>query len=726
MHGLLPPGTGAAVASTSTVASPQTPPVQGLAPALLVSPAHAVASDVLSGMTEDEQLAQALAMSLQEEQARPRAPPSTTRDTAALDEDALLAQALEASLKVQEEQRQEQNRLAEFQPNVTVDDWQHPHMSAASTHMAASSSSGPSSVASSSLPDSRLQTPEFRPQPAPPLEYARGSSVLTTTTVSCTSSPSDYLLFDAEGVDNATLNRILALSAEEAAGDARVGRTTGGSMPYRADEEQEDSVYQQALFASMVQPPQDARDAAEVAAFVREMEMAFKASLEWASASISETANLAELEKVQAQLMDEDMNKYLEEAKEETNPHKRRAMMGHVHHFTATELSRRNKQKKEWNKLAWTVKDEEKTVKVPKTKREHAHLFGGTEGQYLEHLRVTEKIVVRFAEDSSTIHVRLPRVLFGEAMSEEVQQNRLAWGTGLAKSFLSDPDGCRAERKNPDYPVHVLIDWSNIFVSANNADGTEVDARRFAALIEQDQNAITRFMATSRHYKLIPGAEVFKSLGYTTQVESTGKEAVVDAHVQVRLMYLANMTHQDNSKHTIRLATGDGNKHDKDGKVDERMLSFPDMVEIALRNGYKVEVWSWRASCSRKYCKMWYHHKPQLSIKYLDDFRDYLCPAAPLEQSAFPSLPGGNGGNGRQGNGHGSRGGTPCSNASSWATASPQRAPGQSAVHDRGGGRGGGQGRGHGRGRGEDVGNGRGRWSQQNGRGGRGGRRGRR
>ena len=66
------------------------------------------------------------------------------------------------------------------------------------------------------------------------------------------------------------------------------------------------------------------------------------------------------------------------------------------------------------------------------------------------------------------------------------------------------------------------------------------------------------------------------------------------------------------AKRTIAILTGDGN--DNKGRT-----SFPGVVEAALRKGFSVEVWSWRAQCSKVYSKFQANYPRYFSLKYLDE-----------------------------------------------------------------------------------------------------------
>lgn len=284
--------------------------------------------------------------------------------------------------------------------------------------------------------------------------------------------------------------------------------------------------------------------------------------------------------------------------------------------------------------LAWKVKNVEEVLEVRPEQRGNLRVLVGTEGQFLQHIRASWGLDVRILDEDTEIRIRFAassqgRALFGgEEGSEEEQENQLMGFKADLSHILKDPQRLIEERLSRY--VHVLIDWSNIVFSAGSGSTPDlshgVDAKRFAALLEQDENVMTKFMATSTHPLLDPGTAMFRQLGYVTRVEARGKEGFVDGSLQLKLMEVATKEFRHKAQHIIRLATGDGNMHDEHGQKDHERACFPKMVEDALRNGYKVELWTWRRSCSHKYFEMLQYYHPRFMIQFCDNFRDFILP----------------------------------------------------------------------------------------------------
>jgi len=382
---------------------------------------------------------------------------------------------------------------------------------------------------------------------------------------------------------------------------------------------------------------------------------AMRASLSLARQQALEESDRNRLE---AQMMDAERGKFHAMAAAEEDAGLREAKMMSLNHAGMVEKERRRTTKTA-KRQAWNVKDVVEVLQVRKEDRRSLEVLRGTEGQALQHMRADVGLDVRVSEDEGEISIRFSasgqgRALFSLVeLSEEEQLNQLRGTKETFKRILENTQALRDERQSRS--VHVLIDWSNIVfgVGSRAASTTgSVNAKRLAALLEQDERVLTQFMATSTHPALDPGTAVFHRLGYMTHVEPRGKEAFVDGSLQINLMHVANKHYRDIARHTIRLATGDGNMHDEHGKEDQRKLSFPIIVEHALAQGYRVELWTWLQSCSNKYQEMLKHYAPQFSIKYLDNFREYILPSAALDQAEFPPVmkegkEGGGGGSGR-------------------------------------------------------------------------------
>ena len=99
-------------------------------------------------------------------------------------------------------------------------------------------------------------------------------------------------------------------------------------------------------------------------------------------------------------------------------------------------------------------------------------------------------------------------------------------------------------------------------------------------------------------------------------------------HSQMLALVLENQSKQKYVQQHLILVTGDGN-------ANEGRTSFPDVVSTALRNGWTVDLWAWRASISRKFKEIQENNPSRMKINYLDQYRSEITfreKSQPLKQ----------------------------------------------------------------------------------------------
>ena len=96
-------------------------------------------------------------------------------------------------------------------------------------------------------------------------------------------------------------------------------------------------------------------------------------------------------------------------------------------------------------------------------------------------------------------------------------------------------------------------------------------------------------------------------------------------HAQIYKLILDNQPRQGNVQQHLILITGDGNSNDQ-------RTSFPDVVSMALDNGWTVDLWAWQASLSRKFNKIKEKYPSKMQINYLDQFRSKITFREKLQQ----------------------------------------------------------------------------------------------
>lgn len=96
-------------------------------------------------------------------------------------------------------------------------------------------------------------------------------------------------------------------------------------------------------------------------------------------------------------------------------------------------------------------------------------------------------------------------------------------------------------------------------------------------------------------------------------------------HAQIYKLILDNQSRQGNVQQHLILITGDGNSNDN-------RTSFPNVVSKALDNGWTVDLWTWRASLSRKFNEIQEKYPSEMKINYLDQARSKITFREKLQQ----------------------------------------------------------------------------------------------
>ncbi|KAK3249720.1 hypothetical protein CYMTET_40864 [Cymbomonas tetramitiformis] len=105
--------------------------------------------------------------------------------------------------------------------------------------------------------------------------------------------------------------------------------------------------------------------------------------------------------------------------------------------------------------------------------------------------------------------------------------------------------------------------------------------------------------------------QTWQAAGYQISVEpNEGKEVFVDDALLAQLSRTASRTFEP--RRTLMLLTGDGN-------ANGGRATFPESVEIALRNRWRVEVHAWRNSVNNVYCAFASEYPGHFTLQFLDD-----------------------------------------------------------------------------------------------------------
>ncbi|KAK3260845.1 hypothetical protein CYMTET_30221 [Cymbomonas tetramitiformis] len=155
--------------------------------------------------------------------------------------------------------------------------------------------------------------------------------------------------------------------------------------------------------------------------------------------------------------------------------------------------------------------------------------------------------------------------------------------------------------------VHIFVDNSNIVFQRRNLDIPEL-----MKYVEGGRTVMERQVTGSRSSLKLWEHE-WTRINYDVICEGgRGKEQFVDEFLHSQIWRVASKVFFP--KRVLAILTGDGNDNQGRG-------SFPECIAAALRNGWFVEVYSWRISTHHVYKDKSFiepQHQHRFSLKYLD------------------------------------------------------------------------------------------------------------
>jgi hypothetical protein len=233
---------------------------------------------------------------------------------------------------------------------------------------------------------------------------------------------------------------------------------------------------------------------------------------------------------------------------------------------------------------------------------------------------------------------------------------------------------------------HIFIDNSNLFYGLKSRNWWDKRIRlsipKFTRLMElgpdrtKDEEEGSEYEECRIGKRVVIGStgpamlwEQYANAGYTCNKVPAGKEETADSLLQAAAFNLILEVSDDPEqygRHTIVIASGDGNDHNVDS-------SFVDVAERAAMKGFRVEIWSWQGCLSKQFRRKAERFQDnRISMHILDDhFEAITYSAKPLgsegaEQSGEYSnsnsnsnsyAGGGGGGDGGKGGYNGGSGG---------------------------------------------------------------------
>ncbi|CAF1387245.1 unnamed protein product [Adineta steineri] len=205
----------------------------------------------------------------------------------------------------------------------------------------------------------------------------------------------------------------------------------------------------------------------------------------------------------------------------------------------------------------------------------------------------------------------------------------------LRKIIIRPPRDPNPTGPKPYTPTeyHIVIDNSNVFLGAqlirNEKTGvtemnpaTRVNVGYLTKKIEGGKLNIdirTRIVGGTKPPENVRVWREWDSNGYKCMVidrAATGKESALDDLLHAQILILLRKYEIYNRQQVLVLVTGDGNTNYNRG-------GFLNVVEIALKDKWNVELWSWELSLSQRFFEIQKLFPTQLTIKYLDPLRKY-------------------------------------------------------------------------------------------------------
>jgi hypothetical protein len=174
--------------------------------------------------------------------------------------------------------------------------------------------------------------------------------------------------------------------------------------------------------------------------------------------------------------------------------------------------------------------------------------------------------------------------------------------------------------------VHVFCDNSNIWIGAGTCRADvephipsyllRLHFKNLFALVEDGREILTKEIAGSLPPECEPLWEYARLHGYTTNLlhrvddGTRVREQSVDEALHLKI---ANALLDYEAPQTLVLMTGDG-------ASTEIGTSFFAQSERALKRGWSVELWSWRATRNGRWAELIGMYSNKFRLKDLDDF----------------------------------------------------------------------------------------------------------
>ncbi|EGD77260.1 hypothetical protein PTSG_08354 [Salpingoeca rosetta] len=168
----------------------------------------------------------------------------------------------------------------------------------------------------------------------------------------------------------------------------------------------------------------------------------------------------------------------------------------------------------------------------------------------------------------------------------------------------------------PHSLAYVFVDNSNVFIGAQLESSVRdlavrVNIRSLCGIIEDNMPCAFRAVAgTNPHSGRI--WHEWENNHYCTLLDRS--DASMHNVIAAKIVEVAN---SGANPQTLVLVTGDGNEV-------EGNESFPRLAERAIQHGWRVRVWSWEQSLSGKFRDLKERFRANITIHFLDPFRERI------------------------------------------------------------------------------------------------------
>ena len=249
-----------------------------------------------------------------------------------------------------------------------------------------------------------------------------------------------------------------------------------------------------------------------------------------------------------------------------------------------------------------------------------AHIVVGTNATNLRFL--SRKYGVRLimpprpdgAAPRGDLHLRIEGDNAGAVQVARQEIDRIQHDTATFKDLVN------AHRQSR---VHVFVDGWNVHNHSGDYRSLELSVKRVVQRIECDRKVEERVLCGSaregneRDQRMW---QPWRDANYEVDIEvrhpGAGEQGVDD---RIHAAALRTASKRFNDDRTLIIVTGDGN--DNHGRT-----TFPEVVNAALQQGWVVEMYTWRHSCSRKLLDFArnYAQTGRFRLHFLDMWADEL------------------------------------------------------------------------------------------------------